>query len=117
MVTKYCDLHTHSCYSDGTRSPKELIHKAEQAGLAAVALCDHNTVAGLPEFVAAGKGSTVEAVPGIEFSTDYANTELHLIMLFVKQEDWGPIESLLEEFRILKEQSNLARIRALRDGS
>ena len=116
MVTKFCDLHTHSCYSDGTLTPKELIQQSEQSGLAAVALCDHNTVAGLPEFVAAGQGSAVEAVPGIEFSTDYNGTELHLIMLFVKPEDYTPISVLLEEFRVRKEQSNIELVRALNNG-
>ncbi|MBQ8359200.1 MAG: PHP domain-containing protein [Oscillospiraceae bacterium] len=115
MDMKICDLHTHSNYSDGTATPAQLIWQAERAGLSAVALCDHNTVAGLPEFLTAGQGSTVEAVPGIEFSTDYDGTELHLIMLFVKPQDHGAIESLLEEFRALKEQSNLALIRALKD--
>ena len=114
MVNKYCDLHTHSSYSDGTLSPSELIQQAERAGLAAVALCDHNTVAGLPEFVAAGQGSTVEAVPGIEFSTDYEGTELHLILLFVKPEDYGEIGDRLEKFRVLKEQSNIELVRALK---
>ena len=46
-----CDLHTHSIYSDGTLSPAELLCLAEEKGVSAVALCDHNTVAGLPEFL------------------------------------------------------------------
>ena len=54
-MDKLCDLHTHSYYSDGTVSPAELIGLARQAELGAVALCDHNTVAGLPEFAAAGE--------------------------------------------------------------
>ena len=50
---KYCDLHTHSIFSDGTFTPAELIEGAQKAGLAAIALTDHNTVAGLPDFLAA----------------------------------------------------------------
>mgnify|MGYP000404840210 CR=1 FL=1 len=43
----FCDLHTHSTFSDGTFSPTEIVLKAKEIGLDAVALCDHNTVAGL----------------------------------------------------------------------
>ena len=72
----YCDLHTHSVFSDGTDTPEQLIELAAQAGLSAVALCDHNTVAGLPDFLKAAQGTTVEAVPGVEISTDFADKEL-----------------------------------------
>ena len=44
---KTCDLHTHSIYSDGSWTPAQLIDEAERIGLAAIALTDHNTVAGL----------------------------------------------------------------------
>ena len=73
-MEKYCDLHTHSYYSDGTCSPGELIEAAERLGLGAIALTDHNTVAGLPEFLEAARGKRVEAVPGTEFSVDYGET-------------------------------------------
>ena len=47
-----CDLHTHSVFSDGTYTPSEIIEKALEIGLSAVALCDHNTVDGIPDFLA-----------------------------------------------------------------
>ena len=80
---KFCDLHTHSLSPDGTLEPAQLIRLAEEAGLAAVALCDHNTVKGLQSFLEAGRESPVEAVPGIEFSTEYAGTELHILGYFI----------------------------------
>ena len=40
------DLHTHSNFSDGTDTPSELINKAHAAGLSAIALTDHDTIAG-----------------------------------------------------------------------
>ena len=109
----YCDLHAHSYYSDGTFSPEQVLKAAEEAGLSAVALCDHNSVAGLPEFVSAGEGSPVEAVPGIEFSTDYQGTELHILALFVRPEHYDPIQSLLEEGQRKKAQSNVLLVQAL----
>ena len=108
-----CDLHVHSHFSDGTCSPAELIQLAEKAGLAAVALCDHNTVAGLPEFVAAGRESTVEAVPGIEFSTEYRGTELHILGLYVQAQHYAAVESLLKEALERKKQSNMTLVEKL----
>lgn len=107
------DLHTHSTHSDGTLTPEELIRLAEDIGLSAVALCDHNTVSGLPEFLAAAKNSPVEAVPGIEFSTDYNDTELHIIALWIRPEQYPAVTALLQEVLVRKEASNLALIAAL----
>lgn len=112
-MREYCDLHTHSVYSDGTCTPKELIDQAEEIGLAAIALTDHNTVAGLPEFLAAAEGKEVEAVPGIEFSTDYKTGELHILALFVKPEHYAEIETLLEQAKRRKEESNRILVAAL----
>jgi predicted metal-dependent phosphoesterase TrpH len=110
---KYCDLHTHSVYSDGTYTPAELITAAKAAGLGAIALTDHNTVAGLPPFLEAAKGSGVEAVPGVEFSTDYSDMELHILALFVKPEHYDIITRLLEDAALRKEQSNIDLVAAL----
>lgn len=107
-MAQACDLHVHSAYSDGTLSPGELISLAEELGLQAVALCDHNTVAGLPEFVEAARGRGVEAVPGIEFSADYGGTEVHLLGLFIRPAHYAAVTALLKESLVKKEQSNRA---------
>ncbi len=64
------DLHTHSTFSDGTFTPAELISSAQAIGLSAIALTDHDTVAGVPVLQAAAKKSNVEVVPGVEISVD-----------------------------------------------
>lgn len=109
----YCDLHTHSSFSDGTCTPTELIRLAEEAGLEAVALCDHNTVAGLSEFLKAAEHAKVEAVPGIEFSVEYEGEELHIVGLFIGPEDCDAVNALLAEALEKKEQSNLDLVRKL----
>lgn len=110
---KICDLHTHSVYSDGTWTPAQLIDEAERIGLGAIALTDHNTVAGLPEFLAAARGKNVEAVPGIEFSTDYGDKDLHILGLFLRPEHYAPITELLADVQRRKDQSNIALAEAL----
>lgn len=107
------DLHTHSTYSDGTVSPAELLRLAEKAGLSAVALCDHNTISGLPEFLEAARGRQVEAVPGVEFSTDYGDTEIHVLGLFVRPTHYDEVTALVEGMLRRKEESNLKLIRGL----
>ncbi len=109
----FCDLHTHSTFSDGTCTPEELIDLAESIGLGAIALCDHNTIAGLPKFLAAAEGREVEAVPGIEFSTDYHGTELHILGLFIQPQHYDAITSVLEELVAAKDRSNRALVEAL----
>ena len=110
---QYCDLHTHSNYSDGTFSPAEIIAQAETLGLCAVALTDHNTVAGLPDFMAAAQNSSVEAVPGVEISCQYGDTELHLVGLYLPVENLDVITVYLESLNRKKEESNRQLIRNL----
>ena len=109
----FCDLHTHSTFSDGTDTPTALVALARERGLSAIALTDHNTVAGLPEFLEAAKGTSVRAIPGTEFSTDYRGTELHILGLFLKPEDFGVITERLEDYHRRKEQSNRCLVEKL----
>ena len=102
----FCDLHTHSTFSDGTDTPTELIQKAEKAKLAAVALTDHNSVSGLWEFLMAAKDSTVIAVPGVEITTEHEGKELHVVGLFIKEEVYQQVEDYCEPMRKSKEISN-----------
>ena len=113
---KYCDLHTHSHYSDGTCSPAELISEAEEKGLSAVVLCDHNTVEGLGEFFAAAKDSAVEAIGGVEFSTDYGDVELHIVGMFITSAHIEAVDGMAAELRRRKDESNIALVENLQRG-
>lgn len=106
-MEQYCDLHVHSTFSDGTLTPRELLQAARDAGLSSIALTDHNTVKGLPDFMEAAKGFPVKAVPGIEFSVDYLGTELHLLGLYLQPSHYAPITAMMEDFLRRKEQSNM----------
>ena len=107
------DLHTHSTFSDGTRTPAELIAEAEQIGLAALALTDHNTVAGLPSFMEAAAGSSVQAVGGAEFSTDYGDSEVHIVALFLTPEHYDDVRKYVLPLAQRKQESNAALAGAL----
>ena len=70
-------------------------------------------MAGLPEFLTAAAGSGIWAVPGIEFSTDYENTELHILALFVKPQYYAAITEKMEKMLRDKARSNLDLVAGL----
>lgn len=108
-----CDLHTHSTFSDGTCSPAEIIRLAANAGLSAVALTDHNTVEGLPDFLAAAKDKNINAIGGVEISTGYMEKELHIVGLFLRPGDFDAVTDYLAVINRRKEESNRKLIRTL----
>ena len=78
------DLHVHSTHSDGTLTPEELVRKAHEINLAAMALTDHDTIDGVPEAVEAGKKYNIEVIPGVELSTFYNDKEIHIVGLYIQ---------------------------------
>lgn len=73
------DLHCHSIFSDGTNTPEELVALAEQGGLSALALTDHDTTDGWPRFRAAAEQTSIQAVSGIELSAEFGDVTLHML--------------------------------------
>ena len=92
------DLHTHSSASDGTDSPTELVRLAADAGLSAVALTDHDTIAGIGEAMAAGNTYGIRVIPGIELSAapPVSDGELHLLGYFFRPDDPALLRFLSE---------------------
>ncbi len=79
---KMIDLHTHSVCSDGADTPAEVVRRAHEAGLAAIALSDHDSVDGVEEAMAEGERLGVEIIPAIELSANY-DTELHVLGYYI----------------------------------
>ncbi|WP_017297063.1 PHP domain-containing protein [Nodosilinea nodulosa] len=72
------DLHNHTTYSDGTLTPAALVVAAIAAGVKALAITDHDTLAGWDEAIAAA-GDDLEVVPGVELSTVENGRSLHIL--------------------------------------
>lgn len=81
------DLHCHSNFSDGTDSPEELVMKAVESGVTGLALTDHDTVAGVPRFLAAAQEQGLIAVGGVEVSTTFSQGDLHMLGYFINHKD------------------------------
>ncbi|MFQ5696300.1 MAG: PHP domain-containing protein [Terriglobia bacterium] len=78
------DLHTHTTASDGTLTPEGLAELAAEKGLAAVAVTDHDTVAGVAAAQARGDELGVHVVPGLELGARWdGGGSLHLLGYYV----------------------------------
>jgi predicted metal-dependent phosphoesterase TrpH len=92
------DLHVHSTASDGSLPPDLVVQRARQAGLAAIALTDHDTVAGVPAALQAGERLGVRVVAGCEFSAAAPWGEMHVLGYFLPT-DVPELERFLERCR------------------
>lgn len=90
------DLHTHSTESDGTLTPQELMQLASDIGLSAIALTDHDTVGGLSKAKPVAESLGIELVPGIELSTDYNGTEVHMLGFYIDDTNPAFLKKLQE---------------------
>ena len=77
------DLHIHTTASDGTDSPAEVVRRASEMGLRAIAITDHDTVNGYAEAFSAGLDHGLEVVPGIEVSTKYG-VAVHILGYYIE---------------------------------
>jgi len=92
------DLHVHSTASDGSVSPQGVVKRARAAGLHAVGLTDHDTLAGIPEALAAGEQAGVRVVAGCEFSVAASWGEMHVLGYFLPPNS-PELETFLERCR------------------
>lgn len=81
------DLHLHTTHSDGSLPPAEVVALAHEAKVTALAITDHDITTGLPEAMAAGETLGIEIIPGIEISSRYGESELHVLGYFLRWED------------------------------
>ena len=71
MISAFVDLHCHSTASDGTLPPREVVRLAKQSNLSALALIDHDTVAGCVDAADEARKVGVDFLCGIEISAEY----------------------------------------------
>ena len=95
------DLHMHSTASDGALPPAQVVAAAHAAGLASIALTDHDTLDGLPEATLAAKAVGMRVVNGVELSAHDGPNEIHVLVLHVSR--FGPLEVRLASFRGARE--------------
>jgi predicted metal-dependent phosphoesterase TrpH len=102
------DLHTHTTASDGRLTPEELITHAEEAGLCAVAITDHDTVDGIAPARRHAQKIGMPFVPGIEISAEYnATGTMHILGYFIDETTGSFSEALAFLKRARKKRNPL----------
>jgi predicted metal-dependent phosphoesterase TrpH len=106
------DLHVHTTHSDGAYTPAQVSDLARRAGLAALAVTDHDTLGGVAAARAAA-GSSVEIVAGVEITAEYRQRELHLLGYFVGLDHAGLTAALadIRQHRALRFLEMIERLR------
>jgi predicted metal-dependent phosphoesterase TrpH len=106
------DLHVHSVFSDGKLTPDELAALAARRNVSALAITDHDTLAGAGEKLAACLAHGVECVMGVELSCRLEKKEVHVLSLFADpaSSQLGRLReiSLFREKRMLRMLERLA---------
>ncbi|UVI27847.1 PHP domain-containing protein [Paenibacillus spongiae] len=115
MVMKLADLHTHTTASDGLQRPSDNVRLAKAAGLAAIAITDHDTVDGIEEAMQAGERLGITVVPGVEISTVAGGNDIHILGYYTdwRNEDWRAKLSGLLTVRDRRNDMILERLRSL----
>lgn len=106
------DLHTHSKASDGTDAPSRVVELAKAAQCTAVALSDHDTLAGLEEAATKAGEVGIELVRACEVSCAFEGRSVHVLVYFVGESD-GPFEEELVRLRRDRVERNERIARAL----
>jgi hypothetical protein len=99
------DLHCHTLHSDGTDTPEGLALLGEAARLSALCLTDHDTLGGIPGFLAMQPQVKVRLLVGTELSCRFLGQSLHVLGLLVNPED-AVFQARLEELRGRREDRN-----------
>lgn len=92
----WADLHLHSTCSDGADAPAQVVARAQALGIAAMALTDHDTTAGVLEAQQAAADANIAFLSGVEISAVFEKQEIHIIGLGIHL-DAPPLMRLLEK--------------------
>ena len=90
------DLHTHSYYSDGVLSPKDIVMKAVNAGCHFLSLTDHDSTEGLNEASMCSKDLNLNFIEGVEISAKHLSQSVHIVGLGINPNNKFMIDGLMK---------------------
>lgn len=112
-MSKYIDLHIHSCNSsDGLLTPEEIIRKAKENDFRTIAIADHDTVKSVNDALFYGKQYEIEVIPAIEVTTQYNRRFYHILAYYFNLSE-EHINLLIQELIKRRRDKNLFRIQKL----
>lgn len=107
------DLHMHSTASDGSQPPADVVAQALTAGVRAIALTDHDTVAGVAPARAAAEGTALRVIAGVELSAYQGDEETHLLGLHLT--DLDAMDRMLGAFREARRDRGMRMVERLNE--
>ncbi|MCL1985979.1 MAG: PHP domain-containing protein [Betaproteobacteria bacterium] len=114
---RFIDLHCHSTASDGSDDPAELVRKAVDTGIVALAVTDHDTIAGLDEAQRNTAGTKLELIRGCEISArGEGSGEMHILGLWIPRNhpNLKAFERVLRDLRDCRAARNQIMVERLR---
>ena len=114
-MTIVADLHIHTVASDGLLNPAEVVELAAQKRLKALAVTDHDTVAAVAEIMFFGKQAGIKVFSGIEFSTEYNDSEVHILgyCFDTRADTIRQLIRKLQESRFTRMEKLIAKLQSL----
>jgi len=105
------DLHTHSHYSDGLLSPKDVVRKAVNAGCNFLSLTDHDTLEGIEEARKYAESAKLSFINGVEISAQHNSKSIHIVGLGI-----NPNEKILLDGLEKNNQFRVDRAKKISEG-
>lgn len=112
-MSKKCDLHIHSIFSDGEKTPEEIVTIAKKAKMDVISITDHNSVDGVERGLIAAKKEGIELIPGVELSTRHGKERVHILGYF-SEKDYKNTD-LIKALKCVK-RKNAFKINKILDG-
>jgi len=94
------DLHTHSYYSDGVLSPKDIVMEAVNAGCHFLSLTDHDSVEGLEEASIYSKDLNLNFIRGVEISAKHLSQSVHIVGLGINSNNKFLLDGLTKNNKL-----------------
>lgn len=109
------DLHIHTTVSDGTDTPVDILNKALNLGLKAIAITDHDIMEGAVVAQQQAKGKNIEVLAGVEISCYYQEREVHVLGYFnnIKDSELSDTLAEMREFRLVRAWEMVNRLKRM----
>jgi predicted metal-dependent phosphoesterase TrpH len=101
MNERYVDLHIHSCFSDGTMTPAEILEHAAAQSLSFIAIADHNVLEGSRQLLSLCKAAGRGCVSAVEIDCLENNRSIHVLGYCMNIEDESFIRFLKNNRELL----------------